>query len=102
MTKNNVIAAESGTNINITANGELSVAEALTAAADVWSTQYSYLLMGAKKATDLVVQKAPNVEFRVAEKRLGRYVYPWMLYGVKTFTDMKDALCKVKLDASKW
>ena len=55
-----------------------------------------------KKATDLVTQQAPNIEFRVAEKRLGRFCYPWTLYGVKTFTDMKDALCAVKLDASKW
>jgi len=102
LTKNNVVGVVNGNNVDITANGEISVAETLTAAADVWSAQYSYLLMGMKKATDLVVQQAPNVEFRVAEKRLGRYCYPWMLYGVKTFTDMKDALCAVKLDASKW
>ena len=102
LTKNNVIGVVNGNNVDITANVEISVAETLTAAADIWSTQYSYLLMGAKKATDLVVQQAPNVEFRVAEKRLGRFCYLWMLYGVKTFTDMKDALCAVKLDASKW
>jgi len=100
--KNNVVGVVNGNNVDITANGEISVAETLTAAADVWSAQYSYLVMGMKKATDLVTQQAPNIEFRVAEKRLGRFCYPWTLYGVKTFTDMKDALCAVKLDASKW
>ena len=58
--------------------------------------------MGMRGATDLVVQKTPSVEFRIAEKRLGRYVYPWMLYGKKTFVDMKDALVDVVLDASAY
>ena len=53
-------------------------------------------------AVDLVTQKSPSVEFRVAEKRLGRYVYPWMLYGKKTFNDMKDAIVYAKVDASAW
>jgi hypothetical protein len=45
---------------------------------NVWSLQQQHLLFGMKGATDLVVQKTPSVEFRVAEKRLGRYVYPWI------------------------
>lgn len=53
-------------------------------------------------AVDLVTQKSPSVEFRVAEKRLGRYVYPWMLYGKKTFADMADAIVYAKVDASSW
>jgi len=53
-------------------------------------------------AVDLVTQKSPSVEFRVAEKRLGRYVYPWMLYGKKTFTQMKDCIVYAKVDGSTW
>jgi len=59
-------------------------------------------MFGIKGAVDLVVQKSPNVEFRMAEKRLGKFVYPWMLYGKKTFTDMKDGLVDVKVNASTW
>lgn len=69
---------------------------------DPWSSQTSYPLFGMKGATDLVIQKKPNVAFRVAEKRLGRYIYPWMLYGYLTFADMEEALGYAKIDASGW
>ena len=88
--------------MTIVAYGDIVVSETLTNASDIWSAETSEPMFGLKGATDLVVQKAPNVEFRMAEKRLGRYVYPWMLYGYKTFTDMDDALVRVKIDASDW
>ena len=86
--------------MTITAYGDVVVAS--SDAADLWSVQIQHLLFGIKGATDLVVQKSPSVEFRVAEKRLGRYVYPWMLYGKKTFGDGADALVDVNIDASSW
>ena len=100
--KAGIVATDATTSVTIVGYGDIAVSETMAQAANVWSVQQQYLLFGMKGATDLVVQKSPSVEFRVAEKRLGRYVYPWMLYGKKTFTDMKDALCRVVVDASSW
>jgi len=97
-----VVATNNTTSISIVAYGDIAVSETLTATADVWSSQLQHGLFGLKKATDLVLQKSPTVEFRLAEKRLGRYVYPWMLYGYKTFDDMKDCLVDVRVNASSW
>jgi len=66
------------------------------------TTNAQYPLFGVKGATDFVVEKEPNVEFRVAEKRLGKYVYPWMRYGKKTFTKEKKSLVYAKVDTSSW
>jgi hypothetical protein len=94
-----VATAGSGT-IAFTGYGDIPTAETLTAGGDVWSAQIQHALFGIKGATDLVLQKAPNVEFRTAEKRLGRYVYPWMVYGKKTFTQNKKMLVDVRISAS--
>lgn len=88
--------------MTIVAYGDIVVAETLTAGGDVWSAQLQHALFGELGFTDLVVQKKPNVEFRLAEKRLGRFVYPWMLYGIKTFTQEKKRIVNVKIDASAW
>jgi len=95
-----IVATDGTTTLGIVGYGDIVVAT--SEALDLWSVQYQHMLCGMKGATDLVIQKTPNVEFRKAEKRLGRYVYPWMLYGYKTFADMKDALVDVKIDASSW
>jgi hypothetical protein len=100
--KAGIVATDNTTNVGIVGYGDIAVSTTMAQGANVWSVQKQHLLFGMKGATDLVVQKTPSVEFRVAEKRLGRYVYPWMLYGVKTFTDMKDALVAVHIDASSW
>jgi hypothetical protein len=94
-----IVATDGTTYLGITGNGDV-VVSASDAANDPWSLQTQHMLGGVKGATDLVVQKSPNVAFRTAEKRLGRYVYPWMLFGKKTFRDMKDALVDVNIDAS--
>ena len=98
LTNAGIVATENDTVLSITAYGDI----VLGGSTDPWSVQVQHLLFGVKGATDLVVQKSPNVEFRLAEKRLGRYVYPWMLYGKKTFTSAKDALVDVNIDASSW
>jgi len=100
--KAGIVATDDTTSITIVGYGDISVSETMGESANVWSAQEQHILMGMRGATDLVVQKTPSVEFRVAEKRLGRYVYPWMLYGKKTFADMKDALVDVVLDASAY
>ena len=98
--KAGIVAVATATYITITGYGDIVVSA--SESADVWSAQEQDVLFGVKGATDLVVQKTPSVEFRMAEKRLGRYVYPWMYFGKKTFTDMTEALVKVKLNASAW
>lgn len=90
------------TEVEFTGYGDIVVSETLTAAADIWSGHTQYALMGVKGSIDLVTQVAPNVEFRDAQLRLGKYVHPWMLYGKKTFFRMKDNLVAVKFDVSSW
>ena len=98
--KAGVVATDGTSTMTIVGYGDLVVSA--SEAADPWSVQIQHVLAGIKGATDLVVQKSPNVEFRVAEKRLGRYVYPWHLYGKKTFADMAASLVDVNIDASSW
>lgn len=77
----------------------LVVSETLTAAADIWTLakQIQHNLFGQKKAIDLVIQKAPSVEFRMVQDKLGRNVLPWVLYGLKTFAEGKPRLVDVKM-----
>ena len=91
-----------GTQIDYTGYGDIVVSETLTNAGSVWSAQLQYALMGQVGAIDLVTQVAPNVVFRDAQLRLGKYVHPWMLYGKKTFTRMRDSLVAVQFDVSAW
>jgi len=88
------------TSVSITGYGDIVVSA--SEAADVWSVQYQYALMGQVGSIDLVTQQVPNVVFRDAELRLGKYVHPWMLYGVKVFERMKGNLVSVRMDASSW
>ncbi len=90
----------SGTTFTISGYGDLALTEA--AANFAVTSLTSFPLFMRRGAIDLVVQKSPSVEFRMAEKRLGRYVYPWMLYGSKVFNQMKDAITYAKVDGSTW
>lgn len=101
LSKAGIVATDGTTTLGIVGFGDIVVA-ASDSANDPWSAQTQHALFGLKGATDLLVQKSPNVEFRLAEKRLGRFVYPWMLYGYKTFADMKDALVDVNINAASW
>jgi len=100
ITQAGIVATENDTALAITGYGDIVVTDSESDAS--WSVQTNHLLFGAKDAIDLLVQKSPSVEFRVAEKRLGRYIYPWMLYGIKTFGDGADQLVDVNIDASSW
>lgn len=95
-----IVATISGTDLLLTAYGDLVVSNA--SAGSGWSAQTQYALMGEVGSIDLVTQKAPNVEFRKAELRLGTWVHPWMLYGIKTFTRSAGSLVAVQFDVSNW
>lgn len=85
--------------MTIAAYGDIVVAET---GAGSWGSQFQFAITGVIGAIDLVTQVAPNVVFKEAQLRLGKYVHPWTLYGKKTFTRMQDSLVAVKLDASAW
>lgn len=97
-----IVATDNTTSIGIVAYGDIVVSETMGQAANVWSNQFQYALMGQVGAIDLVTQVAPNIVFRDAQLRLGKYVHPWMLFGKKTFARMADSLVAVKFDVSAW
>ncbi len=97
-----IVATAAATSTAITGYGDIVVSETFTDPTDAWTSQLQYSLMGINGAIDLVTQVAPNVEFRDAQLRLGKYVHPWTLYGKKTFFRMKDNLVAVKFNVSSW
>lgn len=97
-----IVATAAATSTAVTGYGDIVVSETFTNPTDAWASQLQYSLMGINGAIDLVTQVAPNVEFRDAQLRLGKYVHPWTLYGKKTFFRMKDNLVAVKFDVSSW
>lgn len=66
----------SGTTFTITGYGDVTASE--NASNFAITSHTSFPIMMRRGAVDLVTQKSPSVEFRMAEKRLGRYVYPWI------------------------
>lgn len=88
--------------LTIAGYGDIVVSETLTDGTDAFTSKTQYLLMGIKKATTLIVQKDPGIEFRKAQLRLGRYVHPWTLFGKGTFVRNRGNLVSVEIDASSW
>jgi len=98
--KHGITATNNAGVVTITGYGDVAIVAGTTNVALTSNTQYPVFMM--RGAVDLVTQKSPSVEFRTAEKRLGRYVYPWMMYGVKTFDDMKDVITYAKVNTANW
>lgn len=95
-------AAAGATTMTIKAQGASfwQLASNLTASVtDGWTaaTEVQHALFGAKGATDLVIQKRPNVEVKEVPDKLGKNVLPWTLYGLKTFTEGKAKLVDVQM-----
>jgi len=86
--------------VTITGYGDVPIVESTANCVLTSNTQYPLFLAG--KPIELIVQKAPNVEFRIAEKRLGRYIYAWTNYGSGVWTNMKDSFLYAKIDTSSW
>ena len=99
--KHGIAATNAAGVVTITGYGDVEIVIGDTNDITLTSLQHNPIFM-LRGAIDLVTQKSPSVEFRVAEKRLGKYVYPWMLYGIKTFNDMTKAIVYAKVDASAW
>jgi hypothetical protein len=97
----NAVQNAGGNTVTITGYGDV-VVDLSTTTNLVLTSNTQYPLFGVKGASDFVVEKSPSVEFRVAEKRLGKYVYAWTRYGMKTFTKEKKGLVYGKIDVSSW
>lgn len=60
-------------------------------------TNSDYCYIGRRGQIHAVVQKAPSVTIRDAEKRLGRYFYPNTVYGSQVFNKAKNRFLKVPI-----
>jgi len=98
--KHGISATNNAGVVTIVGYGDVAIVEACDNIALTSNTQYPVFMK--RGAIDLVVQKSPGVEFRMAEKRLGRFVYPWTIFGVYTFEQMKDALTYAKVNTADW
>ncbi len=98
--KHGISASNDAGVVTITGYGDVAIAKSCSNLTITSNTQYPLFMAG--KPIDLIVQKSPNVEFRMAEKLLGRYVYPWTLYGAGVWTQMKDCYLYAKVDTSSW
>jgi hypothetical protein len=95
-----IVATIVGTDLVLTGYGDIVVSEAC--AGSGWSAQKQTALFGVDGSVALITQVAPMVYFRDAQLRLGKYVHPWLLFGVGVFERMKNNLVKVEMDASSW
>lgn len=84
-----ITATESGTEILLVGVGasRLTLAETLTAAADVWSKNMIHCYAGRKSQIDVVMQQDVKTTFRDEPKQRTTNVLIDALYGIKTFPD---------------
>ena len=95
-------ATDNTTTMGLVAYGDIVVSETLSAAADVWSAQTSYVLCGLKKSIAMVTQVSPEISIRPVDNKLGNNIFVWTLYGGTVWNYNKDALVYAKIDASSW
>ncbi|MBT9164954.1 MAG: hypothetical protein DDT23_00965 [candidate division WS2 bacterium] len=98
--KGNIVASYAANVLTLAGHGDVAVVEMATNL--VVTSNMQFPLFMKKGAIDLVVQKAPNVEFRTAERRLGRYVYAWTKYGGRVFDQQRDAMVHLRLNSAAW
>lgn len=82
--------------------GYLVVSETFTDATDAWSSEIASQMFGQKGAVDMVLQDEPGVAVSDIPLQFGKYIKPFCLYGIKTFTEGADALVKVQLNSAAW
>jgi len=102
-------ASASGTTLNvvIAGQGNVPVAETLTAAANVWTpaTQVQHNIFGVNRSISVVIQKDPNLEILQANPqansgnsgRVGSDFVTWTAYGIKVFHDQAPMLVDVQI-----
>jgi len=98
--KYGIVATDGTTYLGIVGYGDIVVA--CSESNDAWSEETQRPLFGIKGAINMVVQKSPNVVFKEVSNMLGRNVFVWNLYGLKTFEEDKDALVYAKVNTHLW
>lgn len=79
--------------------GYLTVAETLTAVADIWTLtkQAQHCLFGVANAIDVVVQQDPNLEINPVPGKVGKDFVTWAAAGYKVFNDAKSMMIDVRV-----
>ena len=95
-----ITATDGGTYMTLKSKGRgaVIVSETLTAEADIWTPdkQIEHQLFGVKGATDIVIQKYPNLKIKDRTGYLGSDFVTWTLYGKKTFDEGDDCLVDIQ------
>lgn len=95
-------ATDGTTNMTLVFKGGGEVTYTTDEAADVWSAETIHCLFGKKGATDLVIQKAANIQVKQVEDKLGVNILAYTLFGIKTFDVGDSQLLDVKVDSSSF
>lgn len=93
-------AIVSGTTARINGFGDVVVAETLTAAADVWSSQRQNCFFGSAGAVTQIVQIPPLVEIARDPDQFADIVKSLLGYGVATFADGAREMVDVRVSAA--
>lgn len=80
-------------------SGRITVAKALTATGDGWTTPYVHAYYGKKGGIDVVVQDMKEVDMRPTADRRGTNVFTSYLAGIKTFADGAKKFLDLKIAA---
>ena len=88
----------SANTLTVVATGDVTVGETLTNGTDTWSSNIQHNVFGVKKATDIVIQKSPNVEVLPRDGYVGRDFVSWTAFGVKTFDEGTRMLVSAPLN----
>lgn len=102
-------ASASGTTLTlvIAGQGNVPVAETLTAAGNIWTaeTQVQHNIFGTSNSISVVVQKEPSMDILQANPvansgnsgRVGKDFVTWTAYGIKVFRDQAPMLVDVQV-----
>lgn len=102
VTLDGISATASATDIDVVFKGGGEVVYAASEVADVWSAETLHCLFGKKGATDLVIQKQPNIQVKDVEDKLGVNILAYTLFGIKTFDVGDKQLVDVRIDSSNF
>lgn len=94
-----ISAVATATTLTVTGkgSGRLTVAETLTAVADVWSKNYINCYFGKKGAIDVVIQDQVDMEMRDEPKQRTTNILADAMYGYKTFDDGAQQFLNVQI-----
>lgn len=77
-----------------------TLTEAFTSASNVWQKETQHQLFGHKGAIDVVIQAEPQVQISDIPAQLGKYVKPYVLYGLKTFNEGARQMIDVQINSA--